>query len=226
MAKKIAVIGARGGVGRLIMKKLVESDDFTPFPFVRKREQLEELEKECGVKGTCKNIEDSSVEEIAELIKGCDALVFTAGQGGKGPVERIFSVDLDGAIKATEACEMAGVKQLVIVSALGTDNRKLWEETGLRYYFIAKKSADVSLETSTLDYTILQPGALLSGEKGTGLYTLPDEVESKAAIHYAVEREDVAAAIFYSLSHPQAVKRKRIPLVNGDRSISELIAAL
>lgn len=51
----------------------------TEIAMVRKEEQAEAFRKQ-GVKTRLADLE-GSVEQIAEVIKGCDATVFTAGSG-------------------------------------------------------------------------------------------------------------------------------------------------
>ena len=97
---KVAVVGANGKVGRLLLNQLKNSSSFsTPLAIVRTQEQVEHFENKVGVDAVLTDIENASVNEIVDAIKGYDAVVFSAGAGGKG-VERIFTVDLDGCIKA------------------------------------------------------------------------------------------------------------------------------
>lgn len=45
------------------------------------------------------------------------AVIFSAGSGGKGGEERTKAVDYEGAVKIFDAMEEAGVKRIVMVSA-------------------------------------------------------------------------------------------------------------
>jgi uncharacterized protein YbjT (DUF2867 family) len=78
---KVLVVGANGQIGNFLVNLLKDSDNHTVRAMVRKEEQKESFEK-LGVEAVMTNLE-GSVDEIAEAAKGCDAIVFTAGSGGK-----------------------------------------------------------------------------------------------------------------------------------------------
>ncbi|CAI4035565.1 hypothetical protein SMKI_13G2150 [Saccharomyces mikatae IFO 1815] len=223
---KVAVVGASGKVGRLLTDKLKASSSFsTPLAIVRTQDQVDYFKNEVGVNASLTDIENASVNEIADAIRGCDAVVFSAGAGGKA-MERIFTVDLDGCIKVVEACEKVGIKRFVLVSALKAENRDFWcNIKGLREYYIAKRSADREVRNSELDYTILQPGSL-ELSRGTGLLQPIDRLEEKASVNYSINREDVASFIVQSLLHPDVTVKKTISLVNGDEPIEKFIQSL
>ncbi|QID85811.1 hypothetical protein GRS66_008400 [Saccharomyces pastorianus] len=223
---RVAVVGANGRVGRLLLNQLKNSSSFaTPLAIVRKQDQVDYFKNEAGVDASLTDIETSSASEIAAAIKGYDAVVFSAGAGYDG-VERIFTVDLDGCIKVVEACENAGVKRFVVVSALRAEDRDFWWNLeGLREYYIAKRSADREIRSSKLDYTILQPGTLESNE-GTGLFRPLDKLDEKASGLYSINNEDVASFITQTLLHPDVTVGKTIPLVNGNESIESFIQSL
>lgn len=222
---KVAIVGANGKVGRLVCNKLKECKSFaTPLALVRTEEQVDHFEREVGIEASLTSIEDSNVGQIAAALKGCDAVVFSAGAGGKG-VERIFTVDLDGCVKTIEACEIAGIKRFIVVSAINAEDREFWWNTALRNYYIAKRTADHEVKNSKLDYTILHPGSLMLGG-GTGKLTPVARVQETKKNHYAIQREDVASVIVESLLNPQKTIRKTIPLANGEQPISEFIQSL
>ncbi|AJS86835.1 hypothetical protein H803_YJM1381M00233 [Saccharomyces cerevisiae YJM1381] len=223
---KVAVVGASGKVGRLLINQLKANDSFsTPLAIVRTQDQVNYFKNEVGVDASLTDIENASVSEITDAIKAYDAVVFSAGAGGKG-MERIFTVDLDGCIKVVEACEKAGIKRFVVVSALKAEDRDFWYNIkGLREYYIAKRSADREVRNSNLDYTILQPGSL-ELNKGTGLLQPLDKLEEKASVNYSINREDVASFIVESLLHPNATVKKTISLVNGTEPMEKFIQSL
>ncbi|CCC67341.1 hypothetical protein NCAS_0A07830 [Naumovozyma castellii] len=223
---KVAVIGANGKVGRFLLTQLKNDTKHfsTPLAVVRSKEQQNFFKNEFGINASLTSIEHSSVKELAAALKGYDAVVFTAGAGGKG-LERIFTVDLDGCVKTVEACEQLGIKRLIVVSAIKAEDRSFWwNMEGLRDYYIAKRAADHDVRNSKLDYTILQPGFLQEG-KGTGLVQPLDRIEEKKD-SYKIEREDVASAIVQCLLHPETTSRKTIELANGDQPIETFIKSL
>lgn len=218
---KVAVVGANGKIGRLLINRLKNNNaDFaTPIAIVRTTEQETYFQKEIGVEASLTSIEDSTVTQLAKAFKGCDAVVFTAGAGGKG-IERIFTVDLDGCRKTLEACQKAGIDRLLVVSAIKADVREFWYDTALRNYYIAKSAADEIVKASSINYTILHPGSLTL-ENSTGKYQPIDKLEDLSKSFYSVSREDVALALEYSLLNPKLTARKVIPLANGNQPIEE-----
>ena len=119
--------------------------------------------------------------------------------GGKTGDDKTLAIDLDGAVKAMEAADKAGVKRFVMVSALHTDTRSAWKASGINGYYIAKHYADRQLRSSGLDYTILRPGLLLD-EKASETITTENPEAQKG-----VSREDVANLILAVLEHDNSI---------------------
>ncbi|GMA47571.1 hypothetical protein GCM10025854_18210 [Tetragenococcus muriaticus] len=129
-------------------------------------------------------------------------------------------IDLDGAIKSMKATQQANVKRFVLVSAIGIQNYH--EENHLdwidrsSYYSAAKYYADVWLENSDLDYTIVRPGGL-TNEQGTGEVSVSEELDFEK-----IPREDVASAIILSLENDGTIG-KAFDITSGDTAIEKAI---
>lgn len=212
----VLVIGANGQIGQKVVNLLQESDEHSVKAMVRKEEQATELASR-GIEAVVASLEDS-VDTIAEAIKGSDAVVFTAGSGGKTGSDKTLLVDLDGAVKSMEASEKTNVKRYVMVSALQANNRENWSEALLPYY-AAKHYADKALEASSLSYTIVRPGGLLN-EEGTGKVSVGEQLGRGS-----IPREDVAQVVVNSLTNENAYKRS-FDLTSGDTSIEEALRQL
>ena len=102
----------------------------------------------------------------------CDVVVFAAGGGADGDIERKRTVDLEGSLKSIEGARLAGVRRFVQVSAIGVDD-PLPDDTDdvWRAYVEAKRDADAALRASDLDWTIIRPGRL-TDDPATGLVSL------------------------------------------------------
>jgi len=211
---RVLVIGANGQIGKHVIRLLKESDTFSPM--VRKEEQAKELENS-GVATVLADLE-GSVEHLAEAIKGCDAIVFTAGSGGHTGADKTLLIDLDGAVKAMEAAESAGVNRFVMVSALQAHHRENWNEK-IKPYYVAKHYADRMLEQSKLTYTIIRPGGLLN-EPGTGRVTAAENAERGT-----IPREDVARTVLAVLSEEHTFNRA-FDLVSGETLIEEAVKSI
>ncbi|KAA8911438.1 hypothetical protein TRICI_003800 [Trichomonascus ciferrii] len=191
--------------------KLKQSGTYEPLAIVRKEEYKKELESQ-GIKTQLVHIDDR-LSVLKEAIKGSEAVVFTAGSGGKGH-DLTVAVDLDGAVKTMEATEQLGIKRYIMVSAYGADDRDYWHTNPIRTYYTCKHYADRELRRTNLDYTILQP-ALLKDESGTGKIADFEEAKSAKPELLHITRDDVASIVVESLKI-QNTFRKTIPLINGD----------
>lgn len=215
--RNVIVLGANGKVGRILIEKFKDSSRFHPVAAVRKEEQVKRFEDQ-GVDTHLISLEDT-VENISEVMKGKDAIVFTAGSGGSTGDDKTLAIDLDGAVKAMEAAEKAGVKRFVMVSAIHADDRSKWKDSGIPGYYIAKHYADRILKDSKLDYTILRPGLLLD-ERGSGSITT-ENPESKKG----VPREDVANLIVEVLDHNNSIG-KTVTFNQGETPVKEVARKL
>ncbi len=85
--------------------------------------------------------------------------------------------------------------------------------------FSAKKTADVYLTRTGLDWVIIRPGTLLD-TPGTG------QVTAGPAVEYGdVHRDDVAAFIDAAL-HTPALSRTIVELTSGSTPVAEAVSAL
>ena len=213
---KVLVVGANGQIGQKIVKQIKDSEEHSVVAMVRKNEQKEKLEKE-GIEAVLSNLEDS-VDNLAKVLSGADAVIFSAGSGGSTGADKTLLIDLDGAIKMMEASEQARIDRFLIISALGADKRENWSEE-IKTYYVAKYYADKALEKSNLNYTIIRPGALVN-EPGTGSVWAGTEFE-----YGKIPREDVARVAVTSLTAEQTY-RKAFNLISGDTRIEEAIKRL
>jgi len=209
----VAVVGANGQIGKQVIGFLKESSEHTPKAIVRKEEQARAFEQD-GVQSSLVDLE-GTVDEITHGLKGADAVVFTAGSGGKTGADKTLLIDLDGAVKTMEAAKQAGIDRFIMVSALQAHNRENWNES-LKPYYVAKHFADRALEQSGLTYTIIRPGGLLN-KAGTGKVTAGENL-SRASI----PREDVAGTIVASLGEERTFN-KGFDLISGDDEIEEAV---
>ncbi|WP_409294981.1 SDR family oxidoreductase [Peribacillus sp. SCS-26] len=209
---KVLVVGANGQVGKKLVKMLVEDQTHDVRAMVRKEEQAGYF-KELGAETVIANLEDTP-EAIAEAAEGCEAVVFSAGAGGKG-YDKTLLIDLDGAVKTMEAAKKAGIDRFVMLSALQADNRENWNEE-IKPYYAAKYYADRVLKESGLTYTIIRPGALLN-EPGSGKVKAASNLERGS-----IPREDVAAAILASLQE-EKVYNRAFDIVQGDSTIEDAL---
>lgn len=212
--KKVLVIGANGGIGRIITTKMSDSADFSPVAAFRKENQKAFFE-ERNINYQIVDLE-ADIASIEKAMENVDAVVFTAGSGGTTGFGKTLTVDLDGAVKTMEAAQNAGVQRFVMISAMHADNRQAWQQTKIKPYMVAKHYADRFLKSSGLDYTILQPGRLFDKE-GTGKITTTNPSEKEG-----IPREDVAQTVIEVLQHDNTIG-KTIAFNEGNQPVGEIL---
>lgn len=213
---KIIVFGANGQIGKLFIDKAKALGIHQVSAAVRNKEQVEEFQSK-GVNSLLIDLE-SPVEELKKAIRGHDAVVFSAGSGGKTGPDKTLLVDLDGAVKTMEAAFQAGAKRYLMVSALQANNRENWNQK-IKPYYVAKHYADRYLNDSGLEFTIVRPGGL-TNDKGSGKVAIAEQLERGK-----VSREDVASVLLACLEDDSTV-RKDFDLTEGNKTIMNALKEL
>jgi uncharacterized protein YbjT (DUF2867 family) len=212
---RIAVVGGHGKVARHLHPALAALGH-TPVALVRREEHRAELEA-LGAEVRLLDIEREDAAAFAEAFEGCHAVVFAAGGGPDGNIERKRTVDLEGSLKSIEGARRAGISRFVQVSAIGVDaplppdTDPVW-----RAYVEAKRDADAALRSSGLDWTIIRPGRLTDGPP-TGLVALGPDVERGQ-----VPRADVAAVLAAVIDTGGGIGAQW-DLVSGETPIDEAV---
>lgn len=211
----IAIAGAHGQVARRLTRILAGRGDRVR-GIIRKADQADDLRHD-GAEPVLLDLEEVTVEDLAEAIAGADAVVFAAGAGPGSGAARKATVDYGAAVKLLGAARRAGVDRYVMVSAMGTDDPPQGEEV-FAVYLRAKARADEELQASGLGWTIVRPGRL-TNDPGTGRVSLARHV-GRAAI----PRDDVAAVLVAVLDDDRTVDHV-FEVVGGDTPIGEAIRA-
>lgn len=214
---KVAIVGAHGQIGKLIIKHL-RAQGLEAIGIVRKPEQLSQMEA-LGADPVLVDIENASAQELANRLKGADAVVFAAGAGGGGgsTAERKHTVDYAGSVLLAQAAQLAGIRRYVQISAIGVDDPlKPDTDPVWKAYVEAKRDADIELRKSGLDWTIIRPGPL-TDDAATGLVTLNEH-----AGRGEVTREDVALVVVAVLQTPSSTG-KQWELRGGDTPVRDAV---
>ena len=213
----IAIVGGNGKIARHVIAQLA-ADGHQPVALVRNPAYKHDLEQ-LGAHVSMLDIEQDEVHHFAAAFAECDAVVFSAGGGPDGNIDRKRTVDLGGSLKSIEAARQAGIDRFVQISAINVDRpvpddaQPVW-----RAYVEAKRDADAALRDSGLDWTILRPGRL-TDDDGTGLVNLGEDVG-----HGEIPRADVAAVVVAVLDNPASIGRQW-NLVGGQTPVDEAVAS-
>jgi len=213
---KVFQIGAAGGVGSRLARLLAEHGDAST-GMHRGPDQAEPI-RTAGANPVQGDLVLDTVDELAEKIRGHDAVVFSAGAHGTGR-DQTTLIDGKGLEKAAAAAAAAGVTRFVLVSVFPDAGRGGGLGEGFEHYMRVKKSADVHLARTALDWVIVRPGTL-SDEPGDGL------VAAGLALEYGTVRRDNVAAFIHAVLHTPALSRVIVELTDGPTPVAEAAAAL
>ncbi len=155
---RTTIFGGHGKVALLLAPLLVEAGHEV-HSVVRNPDHVAEVEA-TGATAVVSSVEEADLEALTELLRGSDAVVWSAGAGG-GSAERTDAVDRDAAIRSMDAAAAAGVDRYVMVSFSGASpDHLVAEDDPFRRYQDAKIAADEHLRGTDLGWTVLGPGAL------------------------------------------------------------------
>ena len=213
---KVFILGVAGETG-LRLARLLKARGDEVGGLYRRPEQNDVLSA-IGVAGTIGDIATLDDRRLADMIVGCDAIVFTAGAGVSDDEAMTEAVDGDGVTKSIAAAALAGVRRFFLVSVFPEAGRGGRVDEGFEHYVAVKKRTDVELAQTDLDWVILRPSAL-KNEAGVGTVNL-----GPAQFHTEVRRDDVAATIA-ELIHALGVRRQILELTEGRTPVAQAVAA-
>jgi len=218
---RVVVAGAHGQVARRLGRLLSARGD-TVVGIVRNPDHRADLEED-GVQPVVLDLERATVDELAEVVRGADAVVFAAGAGPGSGESRKHTVDHGAAVLLADAAEKAGVRPYLLVSSMGVEQARHGTPQGVDPVFAAYLQAklraeDQILPRPALDTTIVRPGRL-TDDPGTGRVTLAHGVD-----YGEIPRDDVAAVLAEILR--VGAGNDVVELVSGDTPIADAVAAL
>lgn len=213
---RIFQIGAGGGVGSRLSTLLTARGDVVTG--MHRAPHQAEAVAATGAAPILGDLIDSTVEQLAALMAGHDAVVFSAGAHGAG-VEQTTLIDGVGVEKVAQAAAHAGVRRFVLVSVMPDAGRDTQPDEAFEHYMRVKKSADVYLTHTSLDWVIVRPGTLLD-EPGDGL------VNAGFAIEYGDAKRDNVAAFIDAVLHEPTLNRVIVELTDGSTPVSSAAATL
>lgn len=214
----VVIAGGHGKIA-LILERLLSARGDTVAGLIRNPDQVGDLEA-AGAQAIVVDLEKASVDEVAEHLRGADAVVFAAGAGPGSGAARKDTVDRDAAILLADAAEAAGVQRYVMVSAMAADPQATADDEVFQVYLRAKGVADEAIRgRPALKWTIVRPGAL-TNDAGTGGVRIAESTGRGS-----IPREDVAAVLVAVLDEPRTAGQS-FDLISGDTPIAEAVSAL
>lgn len=210
----VFIAGANGQIGQHLLQEMANSDHEAR-ALVRHPDQGPELQK----LGATETVLGDLEHDCSEAMRGCDAVVFTAGSGPHTGPDKTIDVDQDGAIRLVDTAKAMGIKRFIMVSSMRAEEPEKGPEK-LQHYLRAKRNADEHLKNSGLNYTIVRPGRL-TNEDGTGKVAVSERLASFAEI----PRQDVARVLLAVLDSDNTDNRV-FDVVSGDTPVVDALAKL
>lgn len=203
----------------MLAAELLNSDGHRVTSLIRAAGQADDVAR-TGAEPLVADVEHLTTEQLTQLLRGQDVVIWSAGAGGGDP-ERTYAVDRDAAIRTMNAAEAAGARQFVMVSYFGASaSHGVPAGHPFHAYAESKAAADAHLEHSGLAWTILRPSSLTL-EAPTGA------IDVKATRGRHVSRGNVAGVIrSVAAADPGVVASRIIAFNDGDTPIDQAIAAL
>jgi hypothetical protein len=211
---KVLVIGAHGATGARVVARLKQHRVHEPLALIRSVEQRARFDG-MGVPTVLGDLE----YPIDHAVRGCDAVIFAAGSGGRTGNDKTVLIDHVGGIRSAVAALENGATRFVMLSGLKTKPEPD-PSLSIPHWRAAKGRADAFIMTMPevmggrgLDYSIVCPGRLNDEAR-------PDEVRILPDIHAdhrdtTTSRETLAAVLVGCLDEPATIG-VRFGVMNGD----------
>jgi nucleoside-diphosphate-sugar epimerase len=210
---RIAIAGAHGKIAMRLSRLLNARHDLV-IGLIRNPDHAADV-RATGAEPVICDLERATVEEIAAVVEGVDAVVFAAGAGAGSGAARKVTMDRDGALKLLGASSPA---QFVIVSAVGAEDPPGGDDV-FSVYLRAKAEADAAVMSTDRDWTIIRPGGL-TDDPGTGHVRI-----DSSPFRGQIPRDDVAAVIDLVL-HGASATRRVLYLNSGPDPIELALASV
>ena len=202
----ILILGGSGFVGRSVCDKLVERSGGAGGQIVvpsRRPARAKHLQPLPTLRLVQADVH--SAADLQRLLPGVDAVINLVAvlHGSAAEFNRVH-VELPRTL--ADACQAAGVRRLVHVSALGVG------ETAPSRYLRSKAAGEAALKAANLDLTILRPSVIFGEhDQFTNLFATLQALAPFVPLAGAQARfqpvwvQDVAAAIVQCLDQPSSI---------------------
>ncbi len=215
---QVLVIGGTGTVGRQIAKTALDAGHKVRC-IVRTPRKASFLQ-EWGCEITQGNLLDP--ESLDYSLEGIDAVIDAATSRPDDP-RSVYETDWEGKLNLYKACDRKGIKRVVFLSLL---NAKRYRNVPL---MDIKYCTENLLESSNLDYTILQGAAFMQGVINQFaipvLETQTVWISSTPAEIAYMNTQDMARFAVAALQRPQTI-RKSFPVVGPKAWKADEVVAL
>ncbi|EMT70435.1 hypothetical protein FOC4_g10008885 [Fusarium odoratissimum] len=238
MGQHVLILGGHGKVAQILTRQLLKNS-WTVTSVIRAQEQFHQIESLASGQQRLHVLVRSleviksffQAKNVLEEVKP-DAVVWSAGAGGKGGLDRTFAIDRDAAINFTNAAvQTNSIKKFILISYLACRRKSpSWWDSDAWTYALEMQSGDLSgycKAKLAADEVFLQNSSLRSDFSGISLRPgmLSDEPAGKVELGKTktsrgnVSRASVVDPIV-SLLENQNVKSSWLDLLDGDHDVN------
>ena len=222
----VTIVGGHGKVA-LRAAPLLAENGHSVRSLIRKQEQADDV-REAGAEPVVEDVTQLDEDQIADVFRGSDVVVWSAGAGGSGE-EETWAIDRDAAIRTMEAAKKAGVRRYVMVSFYNShmvdgEFPGVDKSEDMYAYFNAKVQADEHLRNSGLDWTIVGPSVLTLDEP-TGTIDVQTGTELSDTDVPATSRANVAQVVAAAVDEDKTIGQQ-INFHDGGTPVAEALAAV
>jgi len=214
-SQKIAIAGGHGQIALILEKLLVEAGH-SAIGIIRNPDHTADVEA-TGASALVLDLEKTDAATLADHLPGVDALVFAAGGGANSGAERKLTVDRDAAVLLADAAALAGIRRLLVISAMKADEFDADSDDVFQIYLRAKSEADAAIRERDLDWTIIRPGGL-TNDAPTGSVNISQSLEPGT-----IPRADVAALLAVLIETGRGT-RDQFEVISGSTPVEDALA--
>ncbi|PLB45043.1 NmrA-like family protein [Aspergillus steynii IBT 23096] len=214
--KNIAIVGASGSIGKIILNGLIESSQFSITAITRKESEA------TFPAGVTIHKTDLSESDLEDAFKGKDAVISTVGAAGFAEQQKLVDAALRAGVKRFIPSEFSANNQnenvLKLLPLFGQKTEllkylKTKESEGLTWTGIVPSLLfDWGLENGFLGFDIPNRKATI-WDGGNKKFTLTNE-------------KQLAQAVVSTLQRPEATKNQYLVIASVETSHKEILAAL
>ncbi|MBX3431294.1 MAG: SDR family oxidoreductase [Hyphomonadaceae bacterium] len=222
---RVLVLGAYGLIGSDVVRRL-RADGLTVVGFGRSYAKGKRLAPNIDWVGA-DLATLTKPERWTPYLRGVDAVVNASGALQDGAIDRLEASQHEAIVALVNACVNAGVRRYVQISAPGAT------PDASTAFMRTKGKADAALRASSLEWTILKPGLVISADAygGTALLRmlaafpavqplmLPDARLQSVAV------SDVADAVAIAITTDRLVRREVDLVERRTHTLAETISA-
>ena len=216
---RVVIAGGHGKIA-LLLEGLLAGRGDQAVGLIRNPAQAADVHQ-AGAEAVVCDLETASVDDVAALLSGADAVVFAAVLARAVACPVRTPSNRGASVLMADAAGRAGVRRFVQVSSMGAgqppspDGDEVWAA-----YINAKTAAEDDLRSRDLDWIILRPGGLTDAQPAGRVHLAAPPVPRGT-----IPRADVAAVIAALLGHPGGT-HQTLELVGGDSPVDEAVRSV